>query len=74
MSFDEARTVFGDPLSLTEADPVHSRAEDRFVDIGRSESGRILVVSYTERGSSIRLISSRRASAGERKVYEEGVG
>lgn len=74
VSFDEARTVFGDPLSLTKSDPLHSRAEDRFVDIGRSASGRVLVVSYTERGSSIRLISSRGASAGERKVYEEGVG
>jgi uncharacterized DUF497 family protein len=74
VSFDEARTVFGDPLSLTKSDPLHSQTEDRFVDIGRSTSDRLLVVSYTERGSNIRLTSSRRATAAERKVYEEGVG
>lgn len=74
VSFHEARTVFGDPLSLTKSDPLHSQAEDRFVDIGRSTSDRLLVVSYTERGSNIRLISSRRATAAERKIYEEGVG
>jgi hypothetical protein len=74
VSFDEARTVFGDPFSVTISDPLHSQREKRFLDIGRSSSDRLLVVSYTERGSNIRLISSRRATATERKAYEKGIG
>jgi uncharacterized DUF497 family protein len=72
VTFEEAKTVFGDPHSLTIADPVHSLAEDRFVDIGRSAAGRILVVVYTERGQRVRLISSRRATPLERSSYEQG--
>jgi uncharacterized DUF497 family protein len=70
VSFEDAKTVFGDPLSITIADPEHSPDEDRFIDIGLSSSGRLLVVVYTERGESIRIISSRRASRSERRVYE----
>ena len=55
VSFREATTVFADPLSITISDPDHSTAEMRFVDIGLSHRGRLLVVSYTERGNRIRL-------------------
>ena len=70
--FEEASTVFADPMSITIRDPDHSVGEWRFLDIGLSHSGRLLVVSYTERGSRIRLISARSASRTERKGYEEG--
>lgn len=72
VSFEEAKTVFGDPLSVTIPDPRHSQGEHRYVDIGRSSQGRLLVVVYTERRSAIRLISSRRATRAEQKIYEEG--
>ena len=72
VSFEEAATVFGDPLSLTIPDPAHSQAEDRFVIIGQSHRRKLLVVVHTERGDNIRVISARRASKRERKVYEEG--
>ncbi len=70
VSFEEALTVFGDPYSLTIHDAAHSEAEDRFVDVGRSTSGRILVVIYTERHPRTRIISARRATAAERRQYE----
>jgi uncharacterized DUF497 family protein len=69
VSFPEATTVFADPLSITIADPDHALAEERFVDIGRSHRGRLLVVSYAERGDNI--ISARVASRPERSKYEE---
>ena len=71
VGFEEAATVFGDPLSLTIPDPAHSQNEDRFVILGTSHNGKLLVVVPTERGESIRLISARRASRQERKKYEE---
>ena len=71
VSFEEARTVFGDPLSITAADPRHSSNENRFVDIGRSQEGAVLVVAYTERRSRVRIISARKATRSERKTYEE---
>jgi uncharacterized protein len=71
VSFREATTVFGDSLSITISDPDHSTAEMRFVDIGLSHRGRLLVVSYTERGNRIRLISARRTTRNERRQYEE---
>jgi uncharacterized protein len=71
VGFDEASTVFGDALSLTIPDPDHSQAEDRFIIIGNSHRGKLLVVVHTERGDNIRLISARRASRRERKTYEE---
>ena len=72
VSFNEAVTVFRDPLSITVADPEHSEAEYRFLDIGMTDQGRLLVVSYTERSARIRIISSRLALPMERKAYEEG--
>jgi uncharacterized protein len=72
VSFQEALTVFSDPLSITVIDPEHSETEYRFIDIGLAESGRVLVVSYTERGTHIRIISSRPALPAERRIYEEG--
>jgi uncharacterized DUF497 family protein len=68
----EAATVFGDPLSLTVEDPVHSMQEDRLLTLGLSVDGRIVVVVHTERGDAIRIISARRATARERTMYEEG--
>jgi uncharacterized DUF497 family protein len=70
VSFDEATTIFFDPLSVTIADPDHSAGERRFVTMGASSSGRILVVAHTERGAVLRIISARPASASERKRYE----
>jgi uncharacterized protein len=71
VSFDEATTVFRDTLSITIVDPDHSDSEDRFIDIGMSHRGQLLVVSYTERKDKIRIISARRATRAERKSYEE---
>lgn len=71
VGFDEAATAFGDPLSITIPDPDHSQAEDRFVLIGESFRGRVLVVVHTERGDNLRLISARLATAGERRTYEQ---
>jgi len=70
LSFQEATTVFGDPLSFTISDPGHSDSETRFVDLGLSHRGRLLVVSYIERGDNIRIISARCASRSEQKQYE----
>ncbi|MBM3262108.1 MAG: BrnT family toxin [candidate division Zixibacteria bacterium] len=71
VSFEEATTVFSDPLSLTVPDPEHSIGEERYVDIGRSNNGRILIVVYSEREGNIRIISCRRATRRERRFYEE---
>jgi uncharacterized protein len=71
ISFDEAVTVFYDPLSATFDDPDHSIGERRFITIGFSSHGRLLVVSYTERGKVIRIISARPATAAERKRHEK---
>lgn len=71
ISFEEAKTVFADPFSITINDPAHSVDEHRFADIGASASQKVLVVSYTERGQKIRLISCRKATKAERKIYEE---
>ncbi|MEP9411236.1 MAG: BrnT family toxin [Candidatus Brocadia sp.] len=70
VSFDEAMTVFYDPLSATFNDPDHSIDEERFITIGYSSHGRLLVVSHTERGKTIRIISARSATAHERKRHE----
>jgi uncharacterized DUF497 family protein len=71
VSFEEARSVFADSLSITVADTDHSEGEYRFIDIGTSEQRRLLVVSYTERGRSIRIISARCALPVERRWYEK---
>ncbi len=71
--FDEASTIFGDPLSLTIADPEHSQKEKRYVTMGRAFNGKLLVVVHTDRGDNIRIISARAASRRERKFYEEDI-
>jgi len=70
VEFAEAQTVFGDPLEKTIPDPDHSLGEHRFLSVGRSVAGRVLVVSYTERNERVRLISARPATARERRAYE----
>lgn len=72
VSFDESKTVFDDPLYVDFYDPDHSHDEHRYIIIGESSRGRLLLVSYTERGGTLRLISSREATPAERQVYEEG--
>ena len=70
IAFQEATTVFGDSLAVTVSDPDHSVGEERFITIGQSSSGRLLVVCHIEQGDTIRIISARRATAHERKDYE----
>lgn len=70
VSFGEAATVFGDPLSLTFADPDHSIDEDRYIIVGMSNTSRLLMVAHAERGGRIRIISARKLTAKERRVYE----
>ena len=71
VAFDEASTVFSDTLSVTASDPDHSSAEARFLTFGQSSAGRLLVVSHTDRGSILRIISARPATRHERTLYEE---
>jgi uncharacterized DUF497 family protein len=71
VTFEEAATVFSDPLDLTIPDPDHSVEEDRYVSVGTSAAGRLLVVGYTERGSKIRVIFARRATMREHHDDEE---
>jgi uncharacterized DUF497 family protein len=71
VSFDEAVTVFYDPLAATLEDPDHSDGESRFITVGHSSRGRLLVVCHADRGAAIRLISARRATPQERKRHEE---
>ena len=72
VSFEEAATAFGDPLSMTIPDPVHSVAERRFVLVGMTFSGKLVVVVHVERDENIRLISARLATRRERHDYEAG--
>lgn len=72
VSFEEAATAFGDPLSLTIPDPDHSIEEDRYLLVGVTSRRNLVVVAHTERNDTIRIISARPATAGERKNYEEG--
>ncbi len=71
VTFEETATVFLDPFELTVFDPDHSIAEDRFLSVGASSMGRLLVVGYTERGGKIRIIFARRATMREQMDYEE---
>ena len=73
VSFEEAATVFGDPLSVTIPDPIHSQVESRSVILGHSHNQKLLVVVHTDRGDNIRIISARRATRRERINYEENV-
>ena len=70
--FEEAASIFGDPLALTFIDPDHSIDEKRWLTFGVSHTGRLLVVAHTERRRSIRIISARKATRHERGIYEHG--
>ena len=70
VSFEEAKTVFNDPLYVDFYDPDHSEEEDRYIIVGESSQGRILLVSYTERKDKIRIVSSRQVTKNERQAYE----
>jgi uncharacterized DUF497 family protein len=70
VSFLEAGTVFGDPLSTTFPDPDHSIDEERFITIGLSDRNRVLIVSHTDRDGKTRIISARKATRRERTAYE----
>ena len=71
VDFEDAATAFDDLLSITIPDPDHSEGEDRFLLIGQSKAGRLLVIAHTERGNEIRLINARAATRRERQNYEE---
>ena len=71
VGFAEAKSVFGDPFSITVDDPDHSKEEQRYIDIGKSINEKLLVVVYTERANKIRIISCRKATPAERRKYEE---
>jgi uncharacterized DUF497 family protein len=71
VGFREATTVFGDPFATTFPDAEHSADEERFLTIGASATGRLLVVAHTERNETIRIISARPATPHEREFYEE---
>lgn len=72
VAFEEASTVFGDPLAMLMADPDHSEEEERYLVLGMSLRSRLLVVSFVERPPKTRLISAREATRHERRQYEEG--
>ncbi len=75
VSFEEATTAFDDDLAMTMPDPIHSIGEERFVLLGRTSRGRVVVVAFTDRDvdiPSIRIISARLADRGEHHDYEEG--
>ncbi len=71
VSFEEAATVFGDPLALTFLDPDHSVREARFITIGQSLQDLLLVIAHIERGRTIRILSARKATRHERTIYEQ---
>jgi len=71
VSFEEAASVFGDPMAYTFVDPDHSVGEKRWLTFGMSVLDRVLAVIYTERRGKVRLISARRATKHERSIYEE---
>lgn len=72
VSFEEAATVFGNPLSVTFYDPDHSEDEDRYLTFGESDDNRLLVVVHTDREESIRIISARPTTRREKQQYDEG--
>jgi len=71
VSFQEAATVFGDPLAVTYADPDHSLLERRFITVGMSSAGKVLIVAHADRDENTRIISARKTTQSERKHYEE---
>jgi uncharacterized DUF497 family protein len=72
VSFQEAATIFGDPLAITFDDPDHSIGENRYITFGLSLQKRLIVVSHIERGNMTRIINARLMDRKERKIYEEG--
>ncbi len=72
VSFEEASTVFGSPLTVTFFDPDHSEDEDRYLTFGMSDASRLLVVVHTDRGDSTRIVSARETTRRERQQYDEG--
>ena len=72
VSLEEAASVFNDPLAITFSDPDHSVAEERLLSFGLSNTGRLLAIISTERGSALRIISARKATRRERGIYEQG--
>lgn len=72
VSFEEAASVFNDPLAYTFADPDHSVGEERMLTFGLSSAGRLLAVISTERGTSLRIVSARKTTRHERGIYEQG--
>jgi uncharacterized protein len=73
VSFEEAATVLGDPLSLTLPDPDHSQTEERFLLLGRSATGRFLLLAIAEREDFVRIISARLMTPRERRAYEREI-
>jgi len=71
VAFKEAATVFRDALSITFLDPYHSEREERYITVGQSSAGRLLIVAHTDREGRIRIISARELTRAERKAYEE---
>jgi uncharacterized DUF497 family protein len=71
VSFQEAATVFGDPLAMTYSDPDHSMSEQRFITVGMSSAGRVLIVAHADRSETVRVISARKTTKREQKQYEE---
>ena len=71
VAFEETKTVFDDPLYVDFYDPDHSQDEHRYIIIVQSNQGRLLIVSYTERDDTIRLINARPVTRSEREAYEE---
>jgi uncharacterized DUF497 family protein len=71
VSFHDAASVFADRLAVTYHDPDHSLSEERFITVGMSRNGRVLIVAHSDRGENIRIISARNTTLRERKHYEE---
>ena len=71
VSFEEAKAIFDDPFLMTYPDPDHSESEQRYLSVGSSSAGRVLLVIHTDRSANTRIISCRKATASERKHYEE---
>lgn len=73
IAFEEATTIFLDPLAVTYPDPHHSGAEEREITIGHSAAGQVIFVSHCRRGNCIRIIGARKATRTERQQYEESI-
>ena len=71
VGFAEAGTVFRDPLGISVFDPDHSGEEDRYLTVGVSQQGRVIIVAHTDRGDKVRIISARELTRAEREDYEK---